>query len=54
MPHLIPTPWFPLFIFTWFTFVLYPSKVLTINFPHEPGYNPAKQPKNTPWIWPWH
>nr|YP_010127188.1 ATP synthase F0 subunit 8 [Quasipaa exilispinosa]AGU46637.1 ATP synthase F0 subunit 8 [Quasipaa exilispinosa]QPO07314.1 ATP synthase F0 subunit 8 [Quasipaa exilispinosa] len=53
MPQLLPSPWFFIFVFTWFIFIsLAPQKILSHSFLNEPTLKFAKTTKHT-WTWLW-
>nr|UCU06577.1 ATP synthase F0 subunit 8 [Takydromus kuehnei] len=52
MPQLNPTPWFTIFLLTWFTLMLFSTKILnTKPKPLTPSY--SKNLPNHNWTWPW-
>nr|YP_009029776.1 ATP synthase F0 subunit 8 [Cephalopholis sexmaculata]AHY24070.1 ATP synthase F0 subunit 8 [Cephalopholis sexmaculata] len=54
MPQLLPTPWFGTLLFAWVVFLgLFPKKVMTHTFPHEPVSPKTQKLEKTPWNWPW-
>nr|WNH37591.1 ATP synthase F0 subunit 8 [Upeneus nigromarginatus] len=52
MPQLDPSPWFGVFIFSWFVLLaLVPAKILAHTFPANPTAQSAKAPETTAWDW---
>nr|BAH59017.1 ATPase subunits 8 [Gymnarchus niloticus]BAJ54289.1 ATPase subunits 8 [Gymnarchus niloticus] len=55
MPQLNPSPWLPVLIFSWLTFlIILPPKIMKHNLLSEPTQPTTKEYLTTPWIWPWH
>nr|AIU45735.1 ATP synthase F0 subunit 8 [Drepane punctata]AJW76250.1 ATP synthase F0 subunit 8 [Drepane longimana] len=55
MPQLDPTPWCPIFIFSWYIFLtILPPKVMAHSYANEPTPKSAKPQKTEAWNWPWH
>nr|QUJ18350.1 ATP synthase protein 8 [Stegastes arcifrons] len=55
MPQLNPSPWFPIFMFSWLIFLtIIPPKILAHTFPYEPMSQATEKPKAEPWNWPWY